>query len=261
VSFIEWWNMRLASLQRPVATTSRQRMASLGPDRRTDHADLRVVELVDAGGVVREASWPDGTHWAAPPSVVSGTVVAKGTGAAVASAMVTLVGTADTVRTDSAGHFRIETVPGKYVVEATDTTLASFIAPRSQSVLVEIRRGGESPVRLEVTPKEKAVQDVCRGQTIPFGAGMVTGVVTFRGSTPPSDLRVQALFQRISENDFENVAQNISLDERKRFVVCGVPRDRKITLKLQAAGQVIADTTVIVPVRGFSHQVLWLVSR
>jgi hypothetical protein len=260
VSFIEWWNLHLAGLRQ--TTTGAPRTSAGRRPRRTEMTDVRVAELVDEGGLVLEAEWADGTRWQAQRSAVSGIVVGKGTGAPIAHALVTVGGTSDTVVTDDSGRFRIETLPGRYVVEATDTTLASFVAPRSQSAPVAIRRGAESTVRLEVAPTQKAIEAVCRDERIPAGSGMITGSVAFSAAEPPSDLRITAVFQDISSaTSAVQRTQTISPDDRGRFVVCGVPRDRRIRLTLHAAKRAVADTSVIVPPTGFSHNVLWLVSR
>lgn len=260
VSFIQWWNIRLALLRAPQLNSNARRAQSMGPPRRTDMTELRLDQIFDAGGMVLDASWPDGTKWSAPRSVVSGVVTSKGNGMPVASALVDLQGTPDSVRTDSTGHFRIETVPGRYILEAADTALASFVAPRSQSTPVEISRGGEAVAHLEVAPFQKAVDEICRGEPLPLGSAMITGAVVFPGQIPAS-VDVKAMFQHITETDVQQNTVRSTLDDRGRFVVCGVPRDRKVHLTVEVGQKVVADTSVIVPLVGFSTQVLWRVGR
>jgi len=207
------------------------------------------------------ASWADGTRFTVPRSSVSGVVVGKETGTPAVGAIVRLVGTPDTVKTDSAGHFRIETIPGKYTIEAIDTTLMAFVEPRSRSAPVEIRDGADAVARLELTPLERAVTDICRGQSMPPRSGLVVGFVAVKSGELPSDAIVEATFQHITDADFTTMTQKISLDAHGRFVVCGTPRDREIHLKLKTPSATIADTSVIVGYRESTHQVRWLVAR
>jgi hypothetical protein len=260
VSFIQWWNIRLVLLRPPQPNANLHRSQPIGRLRRTDMTELRLDQIFDAGGVVLDASWPDGTKWSAPRSIVSGVVTSKGSGAPVTSAVVDLQGTPDTVRTDSTGHFRIETLPGRYIVEAADTALGNFVAPRSQSTPVEIPRGGEAVARLEVPPFQKAVDEICRGQPLPFGSAMITGAVVFPGEMP-AGVGVNAVFQYITQTDVQQNTVRSTLDDRGRFVVCGVPRDRKVHLTLEVKRKAVADTNVIVPLVGSSTQVLWRVGR
>ena len=259
VSFIDRWNLRLAGLQQPMGAVHRNMQPGVKL-RRTDLTELRVGELVDAGGVVLRASWPDGTRWEAPKSAVNGVVVGKGNGQPVAGAVVTLNGTPDTVRTDSTGHFRIETLPGKYLLEATDTTLGMFVKPRNQSTAVDIRLGAEVSARLEVEPIERVVGGICRGQPMPPGSGLIVGVIGVNGGDLPGDAFVEATFQQISSTEYSvGSKQTISPDDRGRFVVCGTPRDRKVQLSLKTPRAALADTAVIVPREGVTHRVLWVV--
>ncbi|HEY4304863.1 MAG TPA: carboxypeptidase regulatory-like domain-containing protein [Gemmatimonadaceae bacterium] len=260
VSFIDRWNLRLASLM-PPANGPIHNMHSVTKPRRTDLAELKVRELIDAGGLVLNASWPDGTRFSTARSFVSGVVVGKGTGTPAVGAIVDLAGTSDTVKTDSTGHFRIETLPGKYVIEVRDTTLSAYIAPRFQTTPVELREGAEATARLEVTPIERALGDVCHGQPMPPKSAIVIGYVALTAGELPHDVSVEANFQHISDAEFSNVRQTITVDDRGRFFVCGTPKDRNVHLRLKASGVIVADTSVIVQETEFIHKVLWLVSR
>jgi hypothetical protein len=260
VSFIQWWNIRIPLLRAPQPNSNVRRAQPIGRLRRTDMTELRLDQIFDAGGVVLDASWPDGTKWSAPRSVVTGVVTSKANGKPVASAVVDLQGTPDTVRTDSTGHFRIETLPGRYIVEAADTALGSFVAPRVQSTPVEISRGGEAVARLEIAPFQKVVDEICRGEPFPPGSAMITGAVVFPGEIP-AGAEVNAMFQFITQTDVQQNTVRSTLDDHGRFVVCGVPRDRRVHLTLEVRRNAVADTSVIVPLVGFSTQVLWRVGR
>ena len=260
VSFIERWKLRMALLDAPAGGIHRNTM-SIATVRRTDLIELKLKELMDAGGVVLDASWPDGARFTAPRSTVSGVVVGKGGGAPAVGVIVRLVGTTDSVKTDTAGHFRIETIPGKYLIEAIDTTLAAFVAPRSQSTPVEIREGAEATARLEVTPIERAMNDICHGEPMPPGSGLVVGFVAMSSGERPRDAFVEAAFQQITMMNVSTTKQTVSLDDRGRFVVCGVTRDRKVRLTLKTPTGIVADTSAIVGNNELTHKVLWLIGR
>jgi hypothetical protein len=260
VSFVEWWNLRMAALQQTGSNVRRN--IGVLPRRRTDLTELRVHELIDEGGAVLDAEWSDGTSWRAQRSAVTGVVVEKGSGTPIPYGLVTLAGTEDTVRTDEGGRFRIETVPGRYMIEASDTTLAKYVAPRSRSTSVEVRRGDEATVRLEVPSRQNAIDAVCGNARLPAGSAMITGAVAFSTGELPRDLRMTAVFQDIlATTEAVQRTQMITPDDHGRFIVCGVPRDRMVRLTLFDTKHPVADTSVVVPPRAFSGQVLWLVKR
>jgi hypothetical protein len=261
VSFIDRWNLRLAGLEQPIGTV--HRTTSPGTRvRRTELSEVTLKELVDAGGVVLTASWGDGTRWEAVKSVVSGVVAGKGGGPPVAGAIVTLAGTPDTVKTDSVGRFRIETIPGNYLLEAVDTAFGTFVKPRAQSTPVQIRLGETTTARLEVEPVARIVADICRGQHLRPGSSMIEGAVAIDGADLPKDAFVEASFQFIEATieASSGMTQRISPDDDGRFVVCGTPRDRKVHLRLKTPqGRVLGDTAVIVPRDSATHRVIWVV--
>jgi hypothetical protein len=258
ISFIERWYIRLAALDAPLGGV--HRMTSTAITRRTDLTDLKLRELTDAGGVVLNASWPDGSRFIEPPSTVSGVVVGKETGTPTVHALVRLVGTPDTVTTDSVGHFRIETIPGKYTLEAIDTTISAFVAPRSQSTQVEIQQGADAAARFALTPIDRMID--CHDQpTPPPNSGLIVGAIAVDGGDLPRDAFVEATFQHIRYGDFITTTQKISLDDRGRFFVCGAPRDRKVQLALKTPNGKLADTSAIIDANEYVHKVLWLVPR
>jgi hypothetical protein len=259
VSFISRWNLLLASLDVPPNGVHRN-VATVAKPRRTDLSELTLKELVDAGGLVLHATWPDGTDFVNPLATISGVVVGKGAGLPAAGAIVTLAGTSDSAITDASGRFRIQTLAGTYLLEARDTTLSAFVEPRSQSSVVELRDGAEATARLEVTPIERALGDICRDQPMRPGSGLIVGYVGANGAKLPGDAYVEATFQHIETATFTTTTQKSSMDEHGRFMVCGTPKDRKVELRLKASTRTIADTTVIVERGELTHKVLWLVT-
>jgi hypothetical protein len=259
LSVIVRWHLRLASLQLPAGGVPRSPSA-IATMRRTDLTEARLKEIVETGGVVLEAAWPDGTAWKAERAAVSGVVVRKRGGDPAVGAIVDLAGTPDTVRTDSAGKFRLETLPGKYVLEASDTTLATFVEPRTQSRTVELRLGADATTRLEVAAIDDVVRELCRDQPMPAGSTLMVGSIVSAAGRLPRDAVVEATMQQIlSASSVRATKQTISLDDRGRFVVCGAPQDRQVHLRLQASDSAIADTAVVVPLGARMHQVRWVI--
>ncbi|HEY9226831.1 MAG TPA: carboxypeptidase-like regulatory domain-containing protein, partial [Gemmatimonadaceae bacterium] len=110
VAFIERWHLRLANMQQGASVLGspvNTRYSGFSVKRR-DRADLRVTEMVEAGGIVVEAKWADGTTWLDTPAVIAGIVTRRKTNGPVADAVITLAGTSDTTVTDSAGEFELE---------------------------------------------------------------------------------------------------------------------------------------------------------
>lgn len=266
VAFIERWNLRLASLSlvSSNATWLARRVAEAGRIRRTDRTDLQLAEISEAGGVVLDAAWADGSHWHDTPSMVTGVVVQKKTGAPVANGVVTLAGTPDTVRTSDTGEFQIATLPGKYLVEATDTTLVNFVAPRSQSAEVTIKRGAVTTTRLEVAPLSDALDELCHGQRLGLNTLIIVGVVALADRELPRNARVLATWQADyvqSPDGFKVIEgkQESEIDDRGRFAACGVARERPILLRLMDGKTALGDTTVKIFTTGVSSSVAWLI--
>ena len=154
VAFIERWSLRLAHMQ-PNKIPRGPEVVTRGPVQvaRRDRTDVRVVDLIEVGGIVAEAKWPDGTAWADTPTIVSGVVMQRGADRAVSGALVTLAGTADTVVTDTAGRFQFAALPGRYVINVTDTVLQASVKQRSTSRRVTVSRAFAEPLRIELPPR------------------------------------------------------------------------------------------------------------
>src|SRR5207302_1053748 len=129
------------------------------------------------------------------PATITGLVTQKRTGDPVAYGVVTLAGTADTVRTSESGAFRFTTIPGKYLVSASDTTLAAFVEPRSESAPVETIRAKEVSVRIEVAPIEGVINEICHDIKIRPKTSMIVGHLTWTGAWVPSTASIHAEWQ------------------------------------------------------------------
>jgi hypothetical protein len=266
VAFIERWHLRLANVQ----LNSIQRGAQVpmrAPPRqvaRRDRMDVRVVELIEAGGIVIEAKWPDGTVWTDTPASANGVVMQRRTDQAVAGALVTLVGTRDTAVTDTAGRFSISAIPGRYLANVTDTVLQSFVKPRAASRHVMVSRSSSERVRIDLPPVSDVVDDICRGQRMGIGRVIITGLAATADATSLAGTRIEGRWKqkvlRGTNVFLDAMSAEVKLDEDGRFVVCGPARELELTLRLFRGSTQLADTTFVVTPVGFSQRVLWLVA-
>lgn len=268
VAFIERWALRLPSVrqvQTPLGV-SRVRGADPRQVRRSERSDVRIVEIIEPGGIVVEARWPDGTSWVDAPSGVSGVVTHRRGGTPVSNALVTLVGTSDSARTDSTGAFVIHAIPGRYVVRSIDTAMQAFVRPRMQNATVEVARGRIQPVQLEVPDASEYANDACRGQDMGEGDVILSGVVAMADATSVKGLRVRATWlQHVSMTTAAigaaSVKSEVVVDEEGRFLICGVKPDSRVTLQLLDGAARLSDTSFVAGASTVSRRVLWLVRR
>jgi hypothetical protein len=264
VAFIERWILRLAHMQvnniprgAEVITRAPVQVA------RRDRMDVRVVDLIEAGGIVAEALWPDGTVWKDTSAIVSGVVTQRRTDGAVSGALVTLAGTTDTVATDSAGRFQLTAIPGRYVLNVTDTVLQSFVKQRSTSRRIAVSRTSADPLRIELPPVSEIVADICRGDRMGIGSVIITGLASTADASSLSGVRVEATWRQQVLDRTGVAAVGMSaetkLDDDGRFVVCGPARDLPLTLRLFKGSTPLADTTFTVRPTGMTQRVLWRV--
>ena len=248
VSFIQWWSLRLPVLtpvMRSIATTP------LAPaSRRQDRRDMRATEIQESGGQVLQAKWQDGTNWREEPTGITGTVTQRDGATPISNALVTLTGTADTTSTDDRGEFSLTTtmVPGRYSVVVADTTLGAFAMPRTESRVVDVRRGQVTELRAQLLSARDAVAQICRGQKLLQGTTTIAGRVILPDGSPPSDGVVRATWQSGygTAGDIVSIAsaeRSITLDSEGRFLLCGVALERPVNLRLTSRAG-IADTTV-----------------
>jgi hypothetical protein len=249
VSFVEWWSLRLPVLTmtpRPPSATASQFPR---PRLRQDRRDFQVGEIHEGGGQVLQAKWPDGTNWQAAPTGITGAVTERGSAHALVGALVTLSGTQDTLTTDERGQFTLPAmVPGRYTVVIADTSLGAFTPARSETRVVEVRRGQTVEVRVDLLPALESIRQSCRKQReLPYTTTIVGRVVLPDGG-PAQRGVVRAVWQA----DYGQVREAISvtttersmdLDAEGRFLLCGVAAERPIHLLLiDPSG--VADTTV-----------------
>ena len=257
VAFIERWRLRLATL---VADGNQRMDFAPGFARsRRSRNEFHVAELRESGGMVLAAAWPDGVTWIDSLDGLNGRVSQLHSALSIPAAVVALSGTNAQTLTTAEGAFELApVVPGRYDLVVTDTTLSEYAAPRSVQLSADVSRGHLKTVHVELPSLADVIRDVCRDQPLPRATSMILGRLTTAGTERPTGrvvARWQATYNSGSPVTAENstgrpiaingAEQRVDMDDKGRFVVCGVARGRPIHLRY-VEGDRFADTTVFV---------------
>lgn len=251
VAFIERWHLRFPALEIAPLTASASRAPrdQLRPITRQERTDYRVHEIVEAGGIVLEAKWDDSTEFRDVPAIVRGTVTQRGTKAPTANAIVTLVGTPDTVVTNAAGEFELTAIPGKYSLAVRDTAMHSYVQSRLVSQPVEAVRAKTTVAHLEIAAIGEVLDDLCRDIRVVDSTVVLLGHVFAPDRPRIPSASVASTWQEYYLAGAKTVAtravrRDSDVDDEGRFVVCAVKLDRPVRLRLTSGKDVLADTTI-----------------
>jgi hypothetical protein len=264
VAFVERWHLRLPAFEM-LASARKAPSPTQDPFRpplRRDRTDFRVHEIIEAGGLVLDAKWQDGAEYRDTAAVIRGTVTQRRTNAPIAHAIVTLVGTADSVLTDTTGQFAFEVIPGKYGLSVADTALHAYVQARMVSQTVSAARAQTTTTHLELAPISDVTKDICHDVPVydtelillghlfaPDRARIPNASVTASWLEPVGVVG-GALSYRTARRDSE-------VDNEGRFVVCGLPPERVARMKLMLGKDVLADTTFRSERRGDTQPFEW----
>jgi hypothetical protein len=209
----------------------------------------RVVGFHDMGGELAEASWNDGLSWIGPLATIGGHVVVAGTGAPVANSPVRFRGTRIATQTDSAGAFTLPlTVPGPYVVDASDGLMERFGVQSSGSATVVADRSPISDVRVTLPSRKTAIASFCAESTRPtsgrvLSGNLLVGQVRLANGTPAANAFVRG--------DWVNPIDPIhpirfdgASDSTGTFQMCDAPAARAMTLSAARGALVSKDAAV-----------------
>jgi hypothetical protein len=114
---------------------------------------------------------------------------------------------------------------------------------------VTAERDKVTNVRIEVDRVANVVADVCRGQDMGNDHAIIIGHTSAVGGRLPRESHVVAEWQNdyvvtADKTVIQGKRQATPIDDKGRFVVCGVVRERPIHLRLYAgADDLVADTT------------------
>ncbi|MEO5816484.1 MAG: carboxypeptidase regulatory-like domain-containing protein [Gemmatimonadaceae bacterium] len=266
VVFVDEWHVRTPVM---VQTRDPGRQQRIGRSSATasDIVDTRPGrQASDNGGIVSSASWPDGEQWSSPLKPLAGTVVIRGTSAPFEGALVTIDATGDSVLTDIAGRWAIFPVfPGRYDLVVADTALAAFISPRVTRAEVTITPTVQEDLRLGLPGRGEAMRAHC-GSQMPANTSILLGrIVDNSGSARvPSGLRVSGSW--LGSVTIMNAGvrwrddgESIDVDDKGRFSLCAVPRERAFQLALHRFSNRVTDTLVTIGPRTEVQQVTWRV--
>ncbi len=241
----------------PIVTLHRAGSSPSPGGRVTSRSDeVDVEELYVAGGQTMSAHWRDGSMWRAPIAGVVGDVIDQRSRRPVAHALVTFDGTSDTLSTDSLGHFESRAMlPARYTIRVTDTSLAAYGRDRTDARVIDVASGALTSHHAELPSYDESVMQLCRRSRSESSPGMIVGHVSFLQSDTAvgaRDVRLRVSwpleYVRTPANAGMaplDVAQDVSIDARGRFVVCGVPMDQRIDLHL-TTGTRSADTSLTI---------------
>lgn len=246
VAFVDLWKLRIPVMVQATAAVLRNGRLQRG------QATLRpspANQMSETGGVVLSATWPDELHWDAALSPLSGTVIRAGSGQPIPGALVIIEATGDSLVADSLGHFFLSPViPGRYAIDAADTTFASFLLPRTVTRDVVISPNETLDIRPEVPSLGEALKAMCSSSDAIGTTSVLLGRLLDRDRTQKfaRDTRVVAAWLKDGSTT-QQETQTVSLDDQGRFSICGVPRDeRTVLLSVTKSGAAFTDTSVTI---------------
>ncbi len=266
VTFIDEWLSHL-----PVFT-DRPFMQPTGPTVRRGAVEptvRRITQFGETGGIVVEASWPDGSSFKSPLEPLSGTVTEERTHRPVANVMVAIGASRDTVLTDSLGRWAIYPLfPGKYEITVADTVMESFVEPRVQKREVTVARAGKNVLNAQVPSRMLAIKRLCHDTAIADRHAILLGRIanTDEQGSLPKDLRVHTSWlsdHMISLNRTFSAlfdTQGFDVDNAGRFSACGAPTEKAIRLTLTRGRATVRDTLITIDRPKEIEQFVWPVS-
>ena len=264
VVFVDEWHVRTPVM---VQTRDPGRQLRIGGSsaKGSDVVDTRPGrQASDNGGIVSTAVWPDGEKWESPLKPLAGTVVVRGTLAPLEGAIVAIDATGDTVLTDAAGRWAIFPVfPGRYEVTVADTSFSAFISPRVTRTEVDITPTVQGDLRLGLPGRIEAMRALC-GTHLPENTSILLGRIldTAGSARVPRGMRVTGSW--LGSVTIMNTGvrwrddgESIDVDDKGRFSLCGVPREKAFQLALHAFNNRVTDTLITVASKTEVYQVTW----
>jgi Carboxypeptidase regulatory-like domain len=204
------------------------------PPPRPMRTNVRLLAFQDVGGEVAFIDWGDGTKWNADLPRFSGVVVDP-QGARVTGARVWVRGSIDTTTTGADGTFRLPYMyPGKYVVLASDSTLAPLGIARTVPTPVQMYAPGIWDLWLTFHPRSAVLPLVCPAKSYQPGTGVLMAKVTFADGTPASGALIDVeTKQTIVIGDTVTRPRRTigEAGDDGRFVICGAALDQPMLVR------------------------------
>jgi hypothetical protein len=207
-------------------------------------AERQLAEIQVAGGQLALAKRGDDTLWAQPTVVMSGTIRDSLSGAAIAGAKISLVGTDLSAHTDERGRFSLSgMLPGVYDVEIRTPSLDSVAASHRASF--EFIDPGKHP-DWRIPNAQQLMATVCKSAPQNASRGIVVGRAHVRDEAfALRDLTVTAEWS--TGSDSESVARQATVQGGAdgAFRMCGVPLNTPVRLRAAAEDAETADETTV----------------
>ncbi|MDB4891077.1 MAG: hypothetical protein JWL61_2932 [Gemmatimonadetes bacterium] len=267
VVFVDEWHVRTPAMVQIRDPGREARVGNL-TGKSSDVVNTRPGrQASDNGGIVSRAVWPDGEKWESPLKPLAGTVVVRGTLAPLEGALVAIEATGDSVLTDAAGRWAIFPVfPGRYEVTVADTSFSAFVSPRITRAEVDITPTVQNDLRLGLPGRIEAMRALCGPQAPPNTSILLGRVVDSAGvARVPNGMRVSGSWLgsvTIMNTGvrWRNDGESIEIDDKGRFSLCGVPREKAFQLVLYRINTRVSDTLVTVGAKSEVEQINWRVN-
>ncbi len=231
------------TLTAPVVTRKRSRLGS-----RLLPSQDSVTEINRIGGALVRASWPDGVTWEASLGTVIGrTMRSDGEGQVPAPGIRVSIDSTDySVSSDSNGYFRIANVfPGLYTARYRDVALAEFGAEHDLQARVVVREA-EDTLSPELFSSYMEIQRrTCGQQRTAPNTALLFGELSVDGRPPEWPVDVSVTWPGVGNN--MTGRRRVTPKSRGRFLICGLPRGRILSIQVERDGAALLDTIVKSP--------------
>ncbi|HEX8724892.1 MAG TPA: carboxypeptidase-like regulatory domain-containing protein [Gemmatimonadaceae bacterium] len=245
--YIERWSMHLpavAALAAPGHQVPAGRYAGVTPG---EIRNVHVVQWHDLGGDVLAARWPDGSHAESTLGAVTG-LVRDRNGAPLPGVHVMLDRTQTAATTDTTGRFTMWPVlPGRYGLDAVDSAYAAFVDPRRASQTISVGRDTLAAPPIVLSSRQQAVAGLCGDRSAPpTGTAIILGQLRSPAPLGP-ELRVEGSWTVQQLGDATAAHRDsirVTPGDDGGFILCHVPLDPPLALRLVRRDSTLADTTV-----------------
>ena len=210
-------------------------------------AERRLAEIQVAGGQLALARRGSDTLWAQPPMALTGMIRDSVSGAAIAGARITLLGTDVSGRTDDRGRFSLSgMLPGAYEAEIRTPSLDSLAATHRASF--EFVDPNSHP-DWRIPNAQQLMTTVCgSGGLRDASRGIVVGRAHVRGdSAAIRNLSIVAEWQPAGTADSAAGVRQAKVQGGADglFRLCGVPANTPLRLRAVADGAETLDETTV----------------
>jgi hypothetical protein len=270
------WIVHRWELRTPVLELVRRDRNVWG--RRAFRNQVSIAGWRDFGGEVLEIKTADGaTIYPATLAHLAGTVYDSTRAAPLRGATVSIEGTPFSARTDTTGTFQLAVpLEGRYSLTVQHPWLDSIGYLTGEHTVV-LDRGATQQLRIEIPHVRSWASRLCASRAPSGHDAVILGTVRWGDGKPAAGISVIASWQTLSLRGTVarvSVWEAVSVaDATGRFVLCGIPTMRQVTIKAEHNGATSGTADLIFPDperpghllfswnrspdRAFSSKVLW----